>query len=75
MIMVTSQADCLQLGTADTELSPWREERPVLVAKMPRVRDVTGESTDILKGSCSQNTLKNKRMDGALELQAEKKLY
>jgi hypothetical protein len=25
--------------------------------------DVTGESTDALKGSCSQNTLKNKKLE------------
>jgi hypothetical protein len=34
MVTVTSQADCLQLGTADTDLSPWREEGPTRVAKM-----------------------------------------
>jgi hypothetical protein len=27
------------------------------------VRDVTGESTDVLMGSGSQNTLKNKRLE------------
>jgi hypothetical protein len=34
-----------------------------MVAKMSRVRDVMGESTDMLMGSCSQNTLKNERLE------------
>jgi hypothetical protein len=30
---------------------------------MSRAQDVTGESTDTLMGSCSQNTFKNERLE------------
>jgi hypothetical protein len=63
VIMVTSQADCLWLSTANADLSSWREEGPFVDAKMSQVQDVMGESTDALMGSRSQNTLKNERLE------------
>jgi hypothetical protein len=62
MTMVTSQADCLWLGTADTNLLFWREEDPFVVAKM-HGHEISQGSIDGLMGSCSQNTLKHKRLE------------
>jgi hypothetical protein len=31
--------------------------------ELSQARDATGESTDMLEGSCSQNILKNKRLE------------
>jgi hypothetical protein len=63
MITVTSQANCPLLGTANTKVSPWIEEDPFMVAKMSWARDVTGESMDVLMDFCSQNTLRNERLE------------
>jgi hypothetical protein len=50
-------------GTANTDLSLLREEGPICVTKMSWAQDIIGESTDVLKCSCSQNTFKNERLE------------
>jgi hypothetical protein len=72
--MVTSHADCLWLGTANTDLSPWREEGPFVVTNMSGAQDVMGESTDVLRG-CLLSEHSQEYEAGAPELQAGKKLY
>jgi hypothetical protein len=55
--MVTSQVNCPQLGTADTNLLPWREEGPFMGCQ-----DVMGVHGHV-RGLLLSNTVKIKRLE------------